>query len=53
MVAKDFNLDGKIALVAGDSKYWSKYAGAALAEVMEEPKAKVLSDSAKLPMSNI
>jgi len=32
MVAKDFNLDGKIALVAGDSKYWSKYAGAALAE---------------------
>jgi len=32
MVAKDFNLGGKIALVAGDSKYWSKYAGAALAE---------------------
>jgi len=32
MVSKDFNLDGKIALVAGDSKYWSKYAGAALAE---------------------
>ena len=27
--------------------------GAALAEVMEEPEAKVLSDSAKLPMSNI
>jgi NAD(P)-dependent dehydrogenase (short-subunit alcohol dehydrogenase family) len=32
MVAKDFELGGKIALVAGDSKYWSKYAGAALAE---------------------
>lgn len=32
MVAKDFRLDGKIALVAGDSKYWSRYAGAALAE---------------------
>jgi NAD(P)-dependent dehydrogenase (short-subunit alcohol dehydrogenase family) len=32
MVAKDFSLEGKIALVAGDSKYWSKYAGAALAE---------------------
>jgi NAD(P)-dependent dehydrogenase (short-subunit alcohol dehydrogenase family) len=31
MVAKDFNLGGKIALVAGDSKYWSRYAGAALA----------------------
>jgi acetolactate synthase-1/2/3 large subunit len=27
--------------------------GAALAEVMEEPRARVLSDSAKLPMSNI
>jgi NAD(P)-dependent dehydrogenase (short-subunit alcohol dehydrogenase family) len=32
MVAKDFRLEGKKALVAGDSKYWSKYAGAALAE---------------------
>jgi len=32
MVAKDFKLDGKVALVAGDSKYWSKYAGTALAE---------------------
>ena len=32
MVAKDFELGGKVALVAGDSKYWSKYAGAALAE---------------------
>jgi NAD(P)-dependent dehydrogenase (short-subunit alcohol dehydrogenase family) len=32
MVAKDFELTGKVALVAGDSKYWSKYAGAALAE---------------------
>lgn len=32
MVARDFRLEGKIALVAGDSKYWSKYAGAALAE---------------------
>jgi NAD(P)-dependent dehydrogenase (short-subunit alcohol dehydrogenase family) len=32
MVAKDFRLDGKIALVAGDSKYWSKYTGIALAE---------------------
>jgi NAD(P)-dependent dehydrogenase (short-subunit alcohol dehydrogenase family) len=31
MVAKDFNLGGKIALVAGDSKYWSRYAGAAMA----------------------
>jgi len=31
MVAKDFRLEGKTALVAGDSKYWSKYAGAALA----------------------
>jgi len=27
--------------------------GAALSEVMEEPKAKVLSDSARLPVSNI
>lgn len=32
MVAKDFELGGKVALVVGDSKYWSKYAGAALAE---------------------
>lgn len=32
MVAKDFELGGKVALVAGDSEYWSKYAGAALAE---------------------
>lgn len=32
MVAKDFRLDGKVALVAGDSKCWSRYAGAALAE---------------------
>ena len=31
MVATDFSLSGKMALVAGDSKYWSKYAGAALA----------------------
>jgi len=27
--------------------------GAALSEVIEEPEAKVLSDSAKLPTSNI
>jgi len=31
MVATDFSLSGKTALVTGDSKYWSKYAGAALA----------------------
>ena len=32
MVSTDFSLSGKTALVAGDSKYWSRYAGAALAE---------------------
>jgi len=32
MICEDFRLSGKVALVAGDSKYWSKYAGAALAE---------------------
>ncbi|UCB42204.1 MAG: SDR family oxidoreductase [Dehalococcoidales bacterium] len=32
MVSKEYSLSGKIALIAGDSKYWSKYAGAALAE---------------------
>jgi NAD(P)-dependent dehydrogenase (short-subunit alcohol dehydrogenase family) len=31
MVATDFSLSGKTALIAGDSKYWSKYAAAALA----------------------
>ena len=32
MGSNEFSLSGKTALVAGDSKYWSKYAGAALAE---------------------
>lgn len=32
MVAKAFNLSGKTALVAGDSRFWSKYVVAALAE---------------------
>jgi 2-deoxy-D-gluconate 3-dehydrogenase len=32
MISQDFNLSGKTALVAGDSKYWAKYAGSALAE---------------------
>lgn len=32
MVSETFKLDGKKALVAGDSSYWSKYAAAALAE---------------------
>lgn len=32
MGSNEFSLSGKIALVAGDSKYWSKYAGKALAE---------------------
>ncbi len=32
MGSNEFSLSGKIALVAGDSNYWSKYAGAALAE---------------------
>jgi len=32
MVSQEFSLSGKVGLVAGDSRYWSKYAGAALAE---------------------
>lgn len=32
MTAKQFALNGKTALVAGDSHFWSKYAAAALAE---------------------
>ena len=32
MIAEEFKLRGKTALVAGDSKHWSKYAAAALAE---------------------
>ena len=32
MVSQEFNLGGKKALVAGDSRFWSKYAAAALAE---------------------
>jgi 2-dehydro-3-deoxy-D-gluconate 5-dehydrogenase len=32
MVVAEFALKGKKALIAGDSKYWSKYAAAALAE---------------------
>jgi len=32
MVAKAFKLDGKTALVAGDSPFWSKYVATALAE---------------------
>ena len=32
MGSNEFSLSGKTALVAGDSNYWSKYAGAALAE---------------------
>ena len=32
MVSKAFNLGGKTALVAGDSRFWSKYVVAALAE---------------------
>jgi len=31
MVSESFKLDGKIALVAGDSEFWSKYVVAALA----------------------
>ena len=32
MVSSAFNLSGKVALVAGDSQYWSRYAAAALAD---------------------
>ncbi|MBL7166069.1 MAG: SDR family oxidoreductase [Dehalococcoidales bacterium] len=32
MGSNEFSLNGKTALVAGDSNYWSKYAGIALAE---------------------
>lgn len=32
MVANAFKLDGKVALVAGDSPFWSKYVAKALAE---------------------
>jgi len=32
MVSEAFKLDGKIALVVGDSPFWSKYVAAALAE---------------------
>ena len=32
MGSNEFSLSGKTALVAGDSNYWSKYAGIALAE---------------------
>ena len=32
MGSNEFSLSGKTTLVVGDSKYWSKYAGAALAE---------------------
>ncbi len=32
MVSEDFKLHGKIALVAGDSQFWSKYVATALAE---------------------
>ncbi len=32
MVSEEFNLRGKIALVAGDGRFWGKYAAAALAE---------------------
>jgi len=32
MGSNEFSLSGKTALVTGDSNYWSKYAGAALAE---------------------
>ncbi len=36
MISNGFSLTGKIALVAGDSKYWSKYVGKALAEAGAE-----------------
>jgi NAD(P)-dependent dehydrogenase (short-subunit alcohol dehydrogenase family) len=32
MVSEEFSLNGKTALVAGDSRFWSKYVAAALAE---------------------
>ena len=32
MVSEEFNLCGKTALVAGDTRFWSKYVAAALAE---------------------
>ncbi len=32
MVSEEFNLRGKVALVAGDSRFWGKYVAAALAE---------------------
>ncbi len=32
MVSAEFSLSGKVALVAGDSEYWSRYAAAALAD---------------------
>jgi len=32
MVSEEFSLNGKTALVAGDSRFWSKYIAAALAE---------------------
>ena len=32
MVSAEFSLAGKVALVAGDSEYWSRYAAAALAD---------------------
>jgi NAD(P)-dependent dehydrogenase (short-subunit alcohol dehydrogenase family) len=32
MVSEEFSLNGKIALVAGDSEYWSKYIATALAQ---------------------
>ena len=32
MVSKEFDLSGKAALIAGDSRFWGKYVAAALAE---------------------
>ena len=37
MVSQAFRLDGKTALVAGDSRYWTRYAAAALAEAGAQP----------------
>lgn len=47
MVSSEFSLDGKKALVAGDSRFWSKHITAALAEAGADV-AVATSDSEKL-----
>ncbi len=45
MISEEFSLRGKIALVAGDSEYWAKYAAGALAEAGADVAIVAKSDS--------